>query len=50
MTKNEFILDQLKKKYPDLVKQEETSYIFDYMKRKKSEEHFKKFVEKLNLL
>lgn len=50
MNKEEYIIRELKKKYPDLVKEEEMSYIFDYMEKKRSEEHFKKFVEKLNLL
>lgn len=50
MTKNEYILQQLSKKYPDLVKQEEISYILTEMDRVNSEQHFKNFLEKLNSL
>ena len=48
MTKNEYILEQLNKKYPDLVKKEEISYILDEMDRINRQSHFEKFLEKLN--
>jgi reverse gyrase len=50
MTKNEYIIYQLSKKYPDLVKQEETSYILAEMDRINGEQHFKEFLKKLNCL
>ena len=48
MTKEQYILEQLSKKYPDLVKKEEISYILDEIDRKNRQFHFEKFLEKLN--
>jgi len=48
MTKNEYIINQLHIKYPDLVKQEEISYILEETNKTNKQEFFKYFIKELN--
>lgn len=48
MKKEEYLIQQFKKKYPELFKQEEMSYILDTIDELNSQRHFKEFIERLN--
>ena len=50
MTKDEYIVQELKRLYPDKVKEIEYSYLNEYERKINSERHFREFIEKLSKL
>lgn len=50
MTKEEYILHQLRQKYPDLVKEEEISYLIEETNKALTKHNFEKLIKKLDAM
>ena len=50
MTKEEYIIEEMKRRFPESVKEIEFSYIKEYERKINSDRLFKEFCEKLDKL